>query len=257
MLDSLLQFFKDLWMIITNFDKMFKFSNTSLWLIFAPFLVKLIPFPFQYIMAKTRERKNKAAFAKNLAAFDKKINNKIDSGVKITINERQYGYLPQTTKDRLKNMQKGGAGVLSVFLSSPGIIEYLQTILLIIFIFYWEQSTKCGEKVDKKRKELEKITKNLKKGKGDRDAAQAKIDGLGLGYSFQQLFWDGLYASIIPMIFYFGYYTFLMFVPLVGLALKIVQMIPIVNKLFGGVLIYFFYNIARNFRDVTKRSKCQ
>ena len=182
------------------------------------------------MMAKARERKNKAAFAKNLAAFDQKINNQIDSGAKITINEEQYGYLPQATKDRLKNMQKGGAGMLSVFLSSPGIMEYLQTILLIVFIFYWEQSTKCGAAKDKKKKELEKITGDMKKGKGDRDAAQAKIDALGLGYSFQQLFWDGLYTSIIPMLFYFGYYTFLMFVPFVGIALKIIQMIHQMNR---------------------------
>jgi hypothetical protein len=257
MLDNILQFFKDLWNIFTNFDKMVKFSNTSLWLIIAPYLVKLIPFPFQYMMTKARERKNKAAFSKNLAAFDQKINNQINSGAKITINEEQYSYLPQATKDRLKNMQKGGAGALSVFLSSPGIMEYLQTILLIVFIYYWEKSSKCSEKTDKKRKELEKITGNMKKGKKDRNAAQAKIDALGLGYSFQQLFWDGLYTSIIPMLFYFGYYTFLMFIPLVGIVLKIIQMIPFINKFFGGTLIYFFYNIMRNFRDVTKKNKCQ
>jgi hypothetical protein len=61
---------------------------------------------------------------------------------------------------------------------------------------------------------------------------------------------------MIPMIFYFGYYTFLVFLPFVGLGLKIIQMIPIINKIFGGTLIYFFYNIMRNFRDVTERNKC-
>jgi len=267
---GLWQFIKDLWMIFTNLDKMAQFTNFSLFLIIAPYLVKLIPFPFQYMMAKMKEKKNKAAFAKNLAAFDQKINSQIDSGAKIEINEEQYGYLPQATKDKLKNMKKGGAGMLSVFMSSPGIMEYIQTIFFIIFIYYWERSGKCSEATDKKRKEneniikeKEKITGDLKIGKKQRDEAQSKIDNakktinnLGLGYSFTQLFWDGLYTSIIPMIFYFGYYTFLMFVPFVGIALKIVQMIPIINKIFGGTLIYFFYNIMRNFREVTKRSKC-
>ena len=265
------QFIKDLWMIITNFDKMIKFTNFSLFLIISPYLVKLIPFPFQYMMAKMKEKKNKAAFAKNLAAFDQKINNQIDSGAKIEINEEQYGYLPQTTKDRLKSMQKGGMGALSVFMSSPGIMEYIQTIFFIIFIYYWETSGKCGETVNKKRKENEniikeneKITGDLKNERTPRAKAQSKIDNakktinnLGLGYSFTQLFWDGLYTAIIPMLFYFGYYTFLVFVPFVGMALKIVQMIPIINKIFGGTLIYFFYNIMRNFRDITKRNKCQ
>jgi hypothetical protein len=250
------QFIKDLYMIFTNLDKMVKFTNFSLFLIFAPYLVKIIPFPFQYMMAKMKEKKDKAAFSKNLAAFDQKINTQIDSGAKIQINEEQYSYLPQVTKDRLKNMQKGGVGALSVFLSSPGFIEYIQTLFFIVFIYYWETSGKCGGENDKKKKELEKITGDMKKGKGDRDAAQAKIDGLGLGYSFNQLFWDGLYTAMIPMIFYFGYYTFLVFIPFVGLGLKIIQMIPIINKIFGGTLIYFFYNIMRNFRDVTERNKC-
>jgi hypothetical protein len=224
------QFIKDLYMIFTNLDKMVKFTNFSLFLIFAPYLVKIIPFPFQYMMAKMKEKKDKAAFAKNLAAFDQKINTQIDSGAKIQINEEQYGYLPQATKDRLKNMQKGGAGALSVFLSSPGIIEYIQTLGLIIFIYYWEKSSECA--------------KNKKK------------EDTSLGYSFKQLFWDGLYTAIIPMIFYFGFYTFLMFVPFIGIALKMIQMIPVINKIFAGTLIYFFYNLMRNFRDVTKRNKC-
>lgn len=253
MLDNILQFFKDLWNIFTNFDKMVKFSNTSLWLIIAPYLVKILPFPFLYIMSKMKERK----MAKKMANFDKQVNNKIDMGEKFDLTQEQIGYLSQSTKERLMGMQQGGAGVLSVFLSSPGFIEYISTILLIVFVYYWESSEKCGSEADKKRKEYEKITKDLKNGKGKRDEAQAKLNNLGLGYSFTQLFWDGLYVSIVPMIFYFGYYTFLMFVPLIGIALKIIQMIPIINKLFGGVLIYFFYNIARNFRDVTKRSKCQ
>lgn len=253
MLDNILQFFKDLWMIFTNFDKMVKFSNTSLWLIIAPYLVKILPFPILYFMSKMKERK----FAKKMANFDKQVNNKIDMGEKFDLTQEQIGYLSESTKEKLMGMQRGGAGVLSVFLSSPGFIEYISTILLIIFVYYWESSEKCGSETDKKRKELEKITKNLKNGKGKRDEAQAKINNLGLGYSFTQLLWDGLYISIVPMIFYFGYYTFLMFIPLIGIALKIIQMIPIINKLFGGVLIYFFYNIARNFRDVTKRSKCQ
>ena len=265
------QFIKDLYMIITNFDKMIKFTNFSLFLIISPYLVKLIPFPFLYMMAKMKDKKNKAAFGKNLAAFDKKINNQIDSGAKIEINEEQYGYLPQATKDRLKSMQKGGMGALSVFMSSPGIMEYIQTIFFIIFIYYWETSGKCGAAVDKKRtenekiiNEKEKITGDLKNGKAQRDEAQSKINNakktinnLGLGYSFTQLFWDGLYTAIIPMLFYFGYYTFLVFVPFVGMALKIIQMIPIINKIFGGTLIYFFYNVMRNFRDITKRNKCQ
>jgi uncharacterized membrane protein len=248
------QFIKDLYMIFTNLDKMVKFTNFSLFLIFAPYLVKIIPFPFQYMMAKMKEKKDKAAFSKNLAAFDQKINTQIDSGAKIQINEEQYSYLPQATKDRLKNMQKGGAGALSVFMSSPGFIEYIQTLFFIVFIYYWEASEKCNDADDKKRKELEQITGNLKKGKTDRADAQAKIDALG--YSFKQLFWDGLYTAMIPMIFYFGYYTFLVFLPFVGLGLKIIQMIPIINKIFGGTLIYFFYNIMRNFREVTKRNKC-
>lgn len=247
------QFIKDLYMIFTNFDKMVDFSNTSLWLIIAPYLVKILPFPILYIMSKMKERK----FAKKMANFDKQVNNKIDMGEKFDLTQEQIDYLSQSTKERLMGIQRGGAGVLSVLMSSPGLMEYLQTILLIVFIYYWERSTKCGAKKDKKKKELEKITGDMKNGKGKRDEAQAKIDGLGLGYSFQQLLWDGLYTSIIPIIFYFGYYTFLMFIPFVGIALKIVQMIPIINKIFGGTLIYFFYNIMRNFRDVTKRNKCQ
>jgi len=265
------QFIKDLYLIITNFDQMIKFTNFSLFLIISPYLVKLIPFPFLYMMAKMKDKKNKAAFGKNLAAFDKKINNQIDSGAKIEINEEQYGYLPQATKDRLKSMQKGGMGALSVFMSSPGIMEYIQTIFFIIFIYYWETSGKCGAAVDKKRtenekiiNEKEKITGNIKEPYLKRQEAQKIIDNakktnsnLGLGYSFTQLFWDGLYTAIIPMIFYFGYYTFLVFVPFLGMALKIIQMIPIINKIFGGTLIYFFYNVMRNFRDITKRNKCQ
>jgi hypothetical protein len=270
-LGGIWQFIKDMWMIFTNFDKMIKFSEFSLLLILAPFLVKILPFPFQYMMGKMKDKKNKAAFAKNLSAFDKKINNQIDLGQKIQINEEQFGYLPQITKDRLKKMQKGGFGAMSVLASSPGFIEYISTILLIVFVYWWETSGKCGVVVNKKRKdnenlikEKEKITGDLKNGKKMRDEAQSNIDNakktiknLGLGYSFTQLFWDGLYTSIIPMIIYFGYYTFLIFIPFVGMALKIIQMIPIVNKLFGGTMIYFFYNVMRNFRDITNRNKCQ
>tara|TARA_B110000285_G_scaffold190263_1_gene217409 strand:+ start:291 stop:1145 length:855 start_codon:yes stop_codon:yes gene_type:complete len=273
------QFIKDMWMIFTNFDKMIKFSEFSLLLILAPFLVKILPFPFQYMMGKMKYNRDKASFAKNLSAFNKKINNQIDLGQKIQINSEQFGYLPQITKDRLKNMQKGvkkgvqegGFGAMSVLASSPGFIEYISTILLIVFVYWWETSGKCGVAVNKKRtdnenliKEKEKITGDLKNGKGVRDEAQSNIDNakktiknLGLGYSFTQLFWDGLYTSIIPMIMYFGFYTFLIFIPFIGMALKIIQMIPIVNKLFGGTMIYFFYNVMRNFRDITKRNKCQ
>jgi len=250
------QFIKDMWKIFTNFDKMIKFTDFSLLLIIAPFLVKIIPFPFQYIMGKMRENKRKAEFEQNLSIFDKSINTKIDLGQKIDISESDFAYLPQTTKDRLKNM-KGGFGALSVLASSPGFIEYISTILLIVSVYWWETSKKCGRETDKKRKEYKNITGNLKNGKKDRDEAQMKINKLGLGYSINNLLWNGLYTSIIPMIMYFGYYTFLLFVPFLGMALKIIQMIPIVNKIFGGTLIYFFYNIMRNFRDITKRNKCE
>ena len=251
------QFLKDMWMIFTNFDKMINFSEFSLLLILAPFLVKILPFPFQYIIGKMKDNRNKALFAKNLSAFDKNINNQIDLGQRIEINPEQYEYLPQITKDRLQNMQTGGFGVMSILASSPGFIEYISTILLIVFVYWWETSKKCGGETDKKRKDYEKITGDLKNGKTMREEAQEKINNLGLGYSFRQLLWDGLYTSIIPMIIYFGYYTFLIFVPFIGVGLKVIQMIPIVNKLFGGTMIYFFYNVMRNFREITKKNKCQ
>ena len=158
------QTLNDLWLIFWNFDKMFKFSPISLFLIPASYTVKLLPLPITYLLWTMKKAREKVQFNKNKNNFIKKINKKIELGQKVDITEEQYDYLPQETQDKLKNMQKkGGNFLLDMFSTKPDIFELVLTAGLIMLIFYFEQVPKCSKHMEDKIKNLKKDVAELEK----------------------------------------------------------------------------------------------
>ena len=361
------QLLSDLWMIITRFDEMFKFTPISLFLIPASYTVKILPLPLTYLLWTMKKARDKIKFNKNKNSFIKKIDKKIELGQKIDITEEQFGHLPQTTKDKLKNLNKTGGKnfLLDMFSTRPDIFEFVMTVGLIMLIFYWEQVPKCSKHLEDKMKNLKKdVTElekevakmqeksgddkkkddkkkdNKKKDDKEKDDKEPKeqamtleeededgeenknknkddkkkndfdwdtcrkkqnhsrkycekkqkeakkenfstkenfsskdlqkkeenlkkkskelkdLEDNWLSFDLTKILWDGFMHTITPMGMYIGYWYGFQYIPYVGIFFKIITKIPVISNLFGGLFIYFFYNIMRNLRDITKRNSC-
>jgi hypothetical protein len=116
--------------------------------------------------------------------------------------------------------------MMGIINDSPGILEYIQIAGFMIFIYWWEKSSRCS-----------------KKNEGE--------------YEHMQLLNDGLWTCVIPMIIYIGYYTFFKLIPLIGPIISMINHLPIINHIVGGGLLYIIYNILRNYRELKNKNKCK
>jgi len=196
--------------IIKNPFSVLKFTDFSLFIIFAPWIINLLLFPIKKIQLARQQQKQQKQL------------------------EEYYTKLAETNPEyyqQLYNQQQmqmiGGASVMNVLSSSPGITDYISIYLFIFFMYIIEKRDICN-----------------KKHKKDSDKES---------YSNWKLIKIGLVFATIITLFYISIYLVFPFMPIIGIFFNIANSLPIIGTLVPGILTYIAYNIFRNITEMMKR----
>jgi len=224
----------DFFDIIEGFLKdpasLFIFTDKSLWLIFAPWIISAVLYPIKKFSFVQKFISKTDKFNKPIERFNRPV--VPIAQVQQVAPLQQVAPVPVQQVPQVPQVQQvppqQGGGIMTVLSSSPDFTDYISVYIFILALYMIEKSELCGE--EHKDKPNEKLL---------------------------NIFQIGLIFSIFVTLFYIASYLLFPFIPIIGIFYSIAISLPIVGTIVPGILTYFFYNIFRNMTELLKdRTKC-
>lgn len=210
-------------------QSLFKFTNKSLWIIFAPWIISLFLYRIkkfnivQKFISKT-ERFNKI----NTEQTPQSQIPNIPEGQSPEAFYADLAKTNPTLYQQLYEQQQRGGGIMNILSSSPDFTDYISLYIFILVLYIIEKSDLCKDQHKDKKQE-----------------------------KFFNILQIGLVFSIFITLFYISTYIVFPFIPVFGLFYQIALNLPIIGTIVPGILTYFAYNIFRNMTELLKdRTKC-
>jgi len=215
---------------------LFIFTNKSLWLIFAPWIISAVLYPIKKIAFIQKFISKTDRFNKPIERFNRPpaaapvapaAPAPAASAPVAPAAPAPVALAPVAPTQ--EGVQQQGGGIMSFFSSSsPDFTDYIGVYIFILVLYMIEKSELCGE--EHKDKPDEKLL---------------------------NIFQIGLVFSIFVTLFYIASYLLFPYVPIFGLFYSIMIRLPIIGTIVPGFLTYLFYNIFRNMSELLKeRTKC-
>ena len=212
---------------------LFIFTNKSLWIIFAPWIISAILFPFKgfSFLQKFMPKSNGFEPVQQIQQPAAPVAPAAPAAPAGQSPEEFFANLAITNPElyqQIYNQQQKGGGIMNIINSSPDFTNYIGIFIFILVLYMIEKTELCSEEHKDKKEE-----------------------------KFLNIFKIGLIFSIFVTLFYISTYVIFPFMPIVGLFYSLATSIPIIGTLVPGILTYFFYNIFRNMTELLKdRTKC-
>ena len=213
--------------LIEDPAELFVMTNTSIWVIFAPWIVNLLLLPINRmkLMAKQKlQTKSTVVPSAVPSAVPPTVSPAVPSAVPPTVSPAVP--VPSTVPSAIQSVVQEGGSIMMTLGASPDMKTYIGVFSIICFIYFLEKKDLCNKKKTKKG-ENKWESWNLTK------------------YSF----WFGIFITA----FYAAIYLVFPFIPIIGIFFRIITRLPVIGKIVPGLLTYLAYNMLRNITEIMKK----